>query len=120
MGCMWKNLMERYLRYISSSTDEFVEKGLVRKLELPQFQDHIKKLNAATYLRGIFDELIRFKSIKQVKEVDIKLEKFDLKRKETKMTSKEERNYFFKDFGNSLIAILEYIKEEKLSLLEEY
>ena len=58
--CMWKNLMEKYLKYIDDRTKQFYNKKIVKKLEINSFNDHIKKLNAATYLRGIFDELIRF------------------------------------------------------------
>jgi hypothetical protein len=54
--------------------------------------------------------------MRQVKEIDIKLEKFDEKRKAAKMSSKDERNYFFKEFGMNLIQILDYLKEEKIGL----
>lgn len=41
--CMWKNLMEKYLKYIDDRTRAFYSKNVAKKLEVPSFHDHIKK-----------------------------------------------------------------------------
>jgi hypothetical protein len=40
---MWKNLMEKYLKYIDDRTKAFYSNNVAKKLEVPSFHDHIKK-----------------------------------------------------------------------------
>ena len=78
----------------------------------------LKKLTAAGYLRGIYDELIRFCKFKKLIECDMKLLKFNEKRKTEKKSPKEEREEFFKEFGNYLMEIVDYVKVEIIPMFE--
>ena len=117
--CMWKKLMDKYVKYVDNRSKIFPNEKSLIKPDLSSYGDHVKKLTAAIYLRGIFDELVRFCKIKSDSDTEQKLWKFNEKRKVNKMSAKDERNYFFKEFGQKLVDILEYVKETYQSELNQ-
>lgn len=105
---MWQEIMKTFI----SKAWKIVEalRGKAKPLpEVVKYQTFLKKISAANYLRGIYDELIRFCRLKRHVECDMKLIKFNERRKSEKKTSKEEREEFFKEFGNYIMEIISYI-----------
>lgn len=93
---MWKEILANYMEMIGEMSN---------KLSLSSaatfegaYSDYIKKLSTANYLRGIYDELIRYCKYFNLKECDDKLADFNQRRKDEKMSAKVERDTFFKEF----------------------
>lgn len=108
---MWFDIMKNFMSKAYKIVDEL--RGKAKPLpDVVKYQSFKKKLSTATYLRGIYDELIRFCKLKRHVECDQKLQKFNMKRKEEKKSPKEEREEFFKLFGNYTMEIIAYIGKE--------
>ena len=75
---------------------------------------YLKVVKSNAYLRGIYDELIRFCKFYNFKECDEKLIRFNEKRKLEKKTPKEEREFFFKEFGDNIMDVVNNVKDEIL------
>jgi hypothetical protein len=74
------------------------------------YSDYLKRITTATYIRGILDELIRYTKYNNLQEIERKLQEFNDKRQAEKMKSKEEREYFFNQFGSNLMEIISYVQ----------
>ena len=75
------------------------------------YSDYLKRITTATYIRGILDELIRYTKYNNLVEIEKKLQDFNEKRQAEKMKSKEEREYFFNQFGSHLMDIIAYVQD---------
>jgi hypothetical protein len=114
---MWENILDTFVKeaYV-------IIKSLRGKITgLPQFvtyQKYQKMLKSHSYLRGIYDELIRFCKIKKYTECDQSLIRFNEKRKLEAKNPKEERQMFFKEFGGNIMEIVEYVETEIMPKIE--
>ena len=81
------------------------------------YTDYLKRITTATYIRGILDELIRYTKYNNLQEIENKLQAFNEKRQAEKMKSKEEREYFFSQFGSHLMDIISYVQTSLLPQL---
>jgi hypothetical protein len=93
---MWKDILANYMDQIAEmSTKLSISSSVIFE---GAYSDYIKKLGTANYLRGIYDELIRYCKYFDLKECDDKLADFNQRRKDEKMSAKVERDTFFKEF----------------------
>jgi len=113
---LWKDILKQYQVEIEELAKEF--KLNVEPIFSGAYSDYIKKLTSANYLRGIYDELIRFCKYHNLTECDKKLQSFNEVRKDEKMSAKQERDTFFKEFSTYLMNIVEYVDKEILPMLE--
>ena len=114
---MWKDILKKYeteCQELALSTGINVEATFTG-----HYQDYIKKLHSANYLRGIYDELIRYCKYFNVAECDQKLQMFNDKRKQEKYSAKQEREYFFKEFTSYLMKIVEYVDSQIVANFEK-
>ena len=104
---MWKDILSRYMARVEEmATKHTFDVSMI--FEGP-YSDYIKKLNSANYLRGIYDELIRYCKYFNLKECDDQLQAFNQRRKDEKLAAKAERDAFFKEFTPYLMQIIEHV-----------
>lgn len=113
---MWKDILKTFQTESEQLATTFDFK--VEDIFLGVYTEYIKKLASANYLRGIFDELIRYSKYYNMTEWEQKLQLFNDKRKEEKMSGKQERDYFFKEFNGCLMNILQYIDQKLMIKFE--
>ena len=86
---LWKDILRQYQTEVEAMASLFQLN--VESIFSGYYSDYIKKLTSANYLRGIYDELIRFCKYQNYTECDKKLQAFNELRKEEKMSAKQER-----------------------------
>jgi hypothetical protein len=107
---MWKDILERYM--VQSQEIASIHNFEVGSIFEGPYSDYMKKLSSASYLRGIYDELIRFCKYYNLKECDDKLIAFNQRRKDEKLSAKAERDTFFKEFTPYLMQIIEHVETQ--------
>lgn len=107
---MWKDILTRYMTQVQDMATK--HRFEVEEIFEGAYSDYIKKLSSANYLRGIYDELIRYCKYFNLKECDDSLQAFNQRRKDEKLAAKAERDAFFKEFTPYLMQIIEYVDSQ--------